>query len=85
MATTTPEIVLSDSQVDHYLTLFCEYKPSSVMRAMKCIIRKFGSLDAVTMQHYMAAPRFGGLGMGRRNLRHTRKHMKQLLTDSLAR
>jgi len=76
-------VTLTDLQLDHWLALFPEYTPSSVIKALKTVIAQFGNLDAVTVDYYIKAKRFGGLQMGKRHPRNIRRHMKTILDDSL--
>jgi hypothetical protein len=42
-----------------------EYTPQSVKKVRKMIKRKYGRIDAITLNHYLAPMRFGGLGLGK--------------------
>lgn len=55
---------LQENTVDHYAAFYPEYCRDSVRAALVKVLKKYGSLDAVTVDYFLKPQSCGGLGMG---------------------
>lgn len=51
--------------IKYYISKNPEYDPKSVEKAVRAALKEKGSTDAITVNHYISLPRFGGKGIGK--------------------
>lgn len=56
---------VTEREVAHYSKFYGDYTKASLLKVLKAVKRRFGKLDAITVDHYMKPKSYGGLGKGK--------------------
>jgi hypothetical protein len=76
-------VELTDEEIDAYMPLFPNYKPSAVLKALRAVKTEIGHLDQITANHFVVEKEAGGLGYGERLSEEDVRHIAWLCLTSL--